>query len=34
MLEIVVSQQIETFNLKNAPIIMSISSEGEKPFNF
>lgn len=34
MLEIIVSQQIETFNLKTAPIIMTISSEGEKPVNF
>lgn len=34
MLEIIVSQQIETFNLKTAPIIMTISSEEENSFNF
>lgn len=34
MLEIIVSQQIETFNLKTTPIIMTISSEEENSFNF
>lgn len=33
MLEIIVPRQIETFNLKTGPIIMTISSEGEKSFN-
>lgn len=32
-LEIIDSQQIETFNLKTGTIIVTISSEGQKPFN-
>lgn len=33
MLEIIVSQQIETFNLKTGPIVVTISSEGQKRFD-